>query len=829
MTATDPTVSATPTPAEATDVSSLDRARKVAMLSGHDEWHLEAVPELGLPGIMVADGPHGVRKVPGGGLLDAMASLPATCYPTASATGASWDRELLGEIGRALAAEARSQDVAVLLGPGVNIKRHPACGRNFEYFSEDPLLAGELAAAFIDGVQSLGIGTSLKHYAVNNQESHRMEVDAVVDERTLRELYLPAFEIAVTRAQPWTIMVAYNRVNGTYCCEHPWLLDEVLRREWGFTGLVVSDWGANDDRVAAVAAGMDLEMPGGASAHDAAVLAAVESGALPEAALDACVARVAQLQQRAVDAAGAPDGDVARFDPDAAHALARRAAAASAVLLTNPVGALPLAAGGRVAVVGRFAAEPRFQGSGSSRVNASRVDAPLEEIRRRVTAAGGEVVFADGYDDAGDADPGTIAAAVAATEGADVVVAVVGLPGTFEAEGADRAHLRLPAGHDELVWALTAAHPNVVVVLIAGSAVELPWIDEAAAVLLTHLGGQAVGSAVADVLYGDAEPGGRLAETFFRRRTDVPADRWFPGHPRQVQYREGLLVGYRWSETAGVDVLFPFGHGLSYTSFALGDATLSSPVFDARATDDGAPATSPDVGVEVSVPVANTGDRAGSTVVQVYVRALDAVVDRPDRELRGFAKVHLDAGASTTVTVALGRRAFAHWDTGRDDWVVCSGRYEVLVATSARDIHATLPLEVAGDLEPPVDGPTRRWRPAADGGIHVTDDQFAALLGGPVPAPDPLRPFTRNSTVGDLGETLLGRLPVALVRRIVSTVVRRSSGDGGLAVTVDQGLRELPLRNLSIIPGGPSSGAVEGLVRTANRLAALGRLPRSRR
>ena len=796
------------TPSDLDLARGLSRTRRIEMLSGHDDWHLVAVPEIGLDAIMVTDGPHGLRKVPGGGLLDAMTSLPATCYPTASATGASWDRALVADIGRELAREAWAQGVSVILGPGVNIKRHPACGRNFEYFAEDPLLAGELAAAFVNGAQSLGIGTSLKHFAVNNQETRRMTVDVIVDERTLREIYLPAFEIAVTRAQPWTVMSAYNRVNGTYCCEHPQLLQQILRDEWGFAGLVVSDWGANNDRVAAVRAGLDLEMPGGASAHDEIVAAALDSGELSDDDVNACVARVVHLQRAALAASTTVDPEAVAFDADRAHALARRAATESMVLLTNVGAALPLAPTGRIAVIGGFAAEPRIQGSGSSRVNPTRVDRPLDELRSRVQAGGGSISVAAGYRPDGGTDDALVAEALAAAEGADAVVVFVGLPDTFEAEGADRDHLRLPDGHNQLVWALTERHTRVVVVLIAGSAVELEWRDEPAAILLAHLGGQAMGAAVADVVFGDAEPGGRLAETFPLHRADLASDPWFPGTGRQVQYREGLLVGYRWSETVGAAVAFPFGHGLSYTTFEFADAALSA-----------ATSSVDDTALDTTVRVTNTGERAGSTVVQVYVRPIDAAVDRPDRELRGFAKVHLDPGASTTVTIALDRRAFAHWDVASGSWRVCSGEYEVLVATSVRDVVATLPVRVQGDVEPATDRTVAPYRRTAGGGVVVSDDQFATLLGRSIPTAQAARPFTLNSTMGELGDTLLGRLPVTGTRRVLGASVRRRSGDGGLAVMIEQGFTDLPLRNVATIPKGPSIAALKRFVAMANRLA----------
>ncbi|MCU0270354.1 MAG: glycoside hydrolase family 3 C-terminal domain-containing protein [Acidimicrobiales bacterium] len=789
-------------------LTGLDDVRKVALLSGRDDWHLEAVPELDLPAVMMTDGPHGLRKVEGDHLLDAGRSVPATCFPTAAGLGATWDRALLREVGAAIGREARAEDIGVVLGPGVNIKRHPLCGRNFEYFSEDPLLSGELAAAFIEGLQSTGVGASLKHYAVNNQESHRMVVDVVLDERTLREIYLPAFERAVTRAQPWTVMAAYNRVGGTYCSQHRHLLTTVLREEWGFEGLVVSDWGAVSDRVAGIDAGMDLEMPGGGSVYDHEVLVALERGELSRDALDASVERVVALSQRVVAGADAPS----EVDLDANHALARRAAAASAVLLTNRDGALPLDPSGRVAVIGRFAAHPRYQGAGSSQVTPHRVDAALDELRTLARAAGGRVQYAAGYDAASGDRPDLIDEAVAIARAADAAVVFVGLPAAWESEGFDRTHLRLPRQHDELVRAVAAVNPRTVVVLANGAPIALPWVDDAAAVIEGYLGGSATGGGMADVLYGVAEPGGRLAETFPLRLADLAADRWFPGEPRQVQYREGLYVGYRWFDTAGADVAFPFGHGLSYTSFELGTPTPSTTAVDAG-----------DAGAEVTltVTVTNVGERRGSEVVQVYVRAVGSPVHRPERELRAFEKVHLAPGESTEVRCTLDRRAFAHWDVASGDWAVAPGRYEILVGRSSRAIDAVVAVDVGGE---PVAGDdpavAAAYREPSPDDWDVDDDAFEALLGHAVPTAEGDRPFHRDSTLGEVGATLLGRPLLELSRRVARRMVRGADADGGLGIMVERALVELPLRNAAAMSkGAVPLRAIDGTIRVLNRLS----------
>ena len=558
----------------------------VSLVSGADDWHTEAVPELGLDAVMMADGPHGLRKVMSASLADLQASEPATCFPTGSALAATWDRELVAEVGRAIGREAVAEGVGVVLGPAVNLKRHPAAGRNFEYFSEDPLLAGELAVAWIDGVQGEGVGTSLKHFAVNNQESNRMVVDAVVDQATLRELYLSAFEAAVRRSQPATIMSAYNRLNGVYCSEDPWLLTDVLRTEWGFEGLVVTDWGANADRVAGICAGQDLEMPGGHGTHDAALRSALDDGSLPRAELEQCAQRVLSLIEQSnqrTSADGTPLGTL----HDEHHRLARTAAAAGTVLLAND-GILPLEPSTHVALIGEFAVRPRFQGGGSSQVKATRRDALLDELRAHTDAAGGRVQYAPGYalrgrDDLEGEAARRIDEAVAVARGADVAVVVVGLPDAAESEGFDRAHLHLPEAHNELVRAVCAANPRTVVVLVAGSPVTMGWVDQPAAILWGYLGGQAAGGALADVLVGAAEPGGRLAETFPVRAADVASDPWFPGEPHQVVYREGPYVGYRWFDAAGARPLFGFGHGLSYANLSLGEPKLSEATVDAGA------------------------------------------------------------------------------------------------------------------------------------------------------------------------------------------------------------------------------------------------------
>src|SRR4051794_13723066 len=586
---------------------------------------------------MVSDGPHGLRAQPSeSDHLGLGGSLPATCFPTASAVASAWNPDLLRRIGQALAQEARACNLSVILGPGVNMKRSPLCGRNFEYFSEDPFLAGELAVGIVNGIQSRGVGTSVKHYAANNQETDRLRVDAQVDERTLREIYLPAFERVVRAEQPWTVMCSYNKVNGQSASENTWLLDTVLRGEFGFEGLVVSDWGAVYHRVPAMLAGTDLEMPPAIGRSPEVVVAAVQSGEVPIEILDARVRKVLELVAK-----GMPVLDLDEsFDADAHHALAREAAAESVVLLKND-GLLPLPTDAKIAVVGEFARLPRFQGAGSSQVNPTRVDVLLDELG----AVYGEVPFAAGY---GLGEPGDDAALLAEAEqvasAAETVVMVIGLPGADESEGFDRTHMNLPANQLSALKAVASANPNVVVVLVNGSTVVLGDVSPYAVALVeAWLGGQAAGAAIVDVLTGRVNPSGRLAESIPHRLEDNSSYLNFPGDSQVVRYGEGLYIGYRGYDKAGQDVAFPFGFGLSYTSFALSDLAVTIRGSVAEGT----------LSATVTVTVANTGTADGAEVVQVYVQDVESSVARPVRELKGFAKVSLAAGTSQEVSIEL--------------------------------------------------------------------------------------------------------------------------------------------------------------------------------
>jgi beta-glucosidase len=660
-------------------VSELTLEEKASLCLGSDFWHTAPVDRLGIPAIMVSDGPHGLRaQLEQGDHVGLLASAPATCFPTASALASSWDLELFRTVGEALGREAKKLGVSVVLGPGINMKRSPLCGRNFEYVSEDPWLAGELATAMVEGTQSEGVGTSVKHYAANNQEDDRLRVSAEVDERSLREIYLPAFERVVKQAQPWTIMCAYNKLNGTYCSEHHWLLTEVLREEWGFEGLVVSDWGAVHDRVAALRGGLDLEMPPNLGVSDAAIVEAVRNGSLDESILDEAVSRMLRLVDRSQPALA----EGAEFNLDDHHSLARRAAHESAVLLKNDGRVLPLQPqeGSTVAVIGEFARTPRFQGAGSSQVNPTKVDVALDELQ---SALGGraEVRFAAGFGIGTTENDGhLLREAVELAGEADHVLVFLGLPGEDESEGFDRTHIDLPANQLVLLHALAEVHDRLIVILANGGVVRVStWEDRVAAILECWLSGQAAGGAAVDLVLGVANPSGKLAETIPVRLQDNSSYLNFPGEEGVVHYGEGIFIGYRAYDKLIQPVSYPFGFGLSYTTFQIEDVNVSV---------DGAVANG-DLAVTVTASVTNTGQRAGAEVVQVYVEDVEASVARPLHELKGFVRVDLEPGETKQVSCQLDERAFAFWSRRFGQWVVESGEFIIAVGSSSRDLVAT--------------------------------------------------------------------------------------------------------------------------------------------
>lgn len=661
-------------------VSQMTLEEKAGLCSGLDFWHTKPVERLGVPSVMVSDGPHGLRKQDEkADHLGVNDSIKAVCMPAACATASSFDRDLMGRMGQAIGDSCQHEKLGVVLGPAVNIKRSPLCGRNFEYFSEDPYLAGEMSAAYINGVQSKNVGTSIKHFAANSQEHRRMSSSSNADERTLREIYFPAFEISVRKAQPWTVMCSYNRVNGVYASENPWLLTDVLRKEWGFQGYVMSDWGAVSDRVAGVAAGLDLEMPSSGGINDRKIVAAVKSGELDEKIVDQACERILEINYRYLDNAR-PETP---WDQEADHQLSARIAEECMVLLKND-GVLPLNKADEVVFIGEFAAKPRFQGGGSSHINAFRTTSAVE------AAQGLPVTYVQGYSAARDmATDEMIAEAVQAAKAAKVAVVFAGLPDAYESEGYDRAHMAMPACQNRLIEAVAGANPNTVVVLHNGSPVEMPWLGKVKAVLEAYLGGQAVGIAAVRLLYGDANPCGHLAETFPVKLSDNPSYLYYGGEGDEADYREGVFVGYRYYDKKEMPVLFPFGFGLSYTTFACSNLRLSG----AKITDQ-EPLTA-------TVTVTNTGSRAGKTVVQLYVGDRESTVLRPIRELKGFEKVELQPGESRDVTFTLDKRAFAYWNAAIHDWHVETGAFTIEVGQSSRDIEVSGEVTVESTVELP--------------------------------------------------------------------------------------------------------------------------------
>jgi beta-glucosidase len=657
-------------------VAEMTLEEKASLLSGDGWWQTHAVDRLQIPAISISDGPHGLRKVEGAGLPT---SAPATCFPTASALASSWDTELIRGVGVALAEECQTQDVQILLGPGINMKRSPLGGRNFEYFSEDPLLAGKMGAAYVQGVQSQGVGTSLKHYAANNQEFERMVTSSNLDERTLYELYLPAFEIAVREAQPWSVMAAYNLVNQVYATENSLLLRDILRSEWGFEGFVVSDWGAVHDGVAGVNAGLSLEMPGSGDYHRNRVIEAVRTGRIPGHQVDGVVVPLLAVILRAKD----QHRPGTAYDVEHHDALARRAAAESLVLLKNADGLLPLdiKQTKSVAVIGAFAKEPRYQGAGSSQVNPTRISTAYDELVKLMDKDAA-IRYAAGYTEEGATTDALIKEAVQQAKAAEVAIVFAGLPSSYECEGFDRSSLDLPDGHNELIEAVSTVQPNLAVVLMNGSAVAIPWVNKVRAIVEAWLGGQAGGGAIADVLTGRMNPSGKLAETFPARLEDTPSYPDFPGRNREANYGEGIFIGYRYYDARKLAPLFPFGFGLSYTTFVYSDLRINPTAI--KDTEK----------VTVEVRIKNTGRVAGQEVVQVYVREQHPRVVRPEKELKAFAKIALQPGEERKVSFQLEKRAFAYYEVMRHGWVVNSGKFEILIGASSQDLRLRQMIEV---------------------------------------------------------------------------------------------------------------------------------------
>ena len=764
-------------------LKKLTLEEKCALLSGAETFKTRGMPEHGIPQIWLSDGPHGLRKQAGeSDHLGLNPSVPATCFPTASAVANSWDAALGEEIGAALGEEAAAQEVSVVLGPGLNMKRNPLCGRSFEYFSEDPYLAGKLAAGYIRGIQSKGVAACPKHFAVNSQETRRMASDSIVDERTLREIYLTGFEIAVKEGHPRSIMSSYNLVNGTYANENKHLLMEILRGEWGFDGAVITDWGGSNDHALGVKNGSTLEMPapGGDSVRE--LLAAVESGKISESDIDA---RLSELLPLVFDTKAALDAAPREFDAAAHHALARRAAEESLVLLKNEGSLLPLAAGAKVAVIGDFAKNPRYQGAGSSMVNSTQVDVLLDKL---INSELNVIGYQQGFDRHGKPDAALQKSACELATQADTVVLCMGLDEIAESEGLDRSNLRLAQNQVDLLQAVAAVNPKIVVVLYSGSVVETPWLDNCQALLYAALGGQAGAGAVADALTGKVNPCGKLAETWPLAYADVPSAADFATRRKTVEYREGLYIGYRYFTTAEKAVRFPFGYGMSYTTFAYSDMA---------ADEQG-----------VSLTVTNTGSVAGTEIVQLYVAKKDSELFRPVKELKGFARVTLAPGEKQRITIMLDDKAFRFWNVKANRWEIEGGEYELLVGASVEDIRLCEKISVHG---------TATVHPYEDRDLdcyykgnvlHVSDADFEKLLGHPIP--NGKTKIDRNLTLGELNHA---RSPLGWLVWLVLTILLDASYKRGKPDLNILFQYNMPLRALAKMTNGAiSMGMVDGIV-----------------
>lgn len=774
-------------------IAQMTLEEKASMCDGLDYWHTQPVERLGIKSISLNDGPHGIRKkgdpdAAKKGETDLLKGVPAICFPTASATACSWDTDLIRRMGEALGDECRKEKVSVLLGPGTNIKRSPLCGRNFEYFSEDPELAGEISAAFVNGVQSKGIGTSLKHYAVNSQEKRRMTVNAVVDERTLREIYLRPFEIAVKKAQPWTIMNAYNRLNGTYCAENKWLLTDVLRDDFGYENLVVTDWGAENERVPGLIAGQEIEMPTSSGIGTKKIINAVKDGSLDEAILDRAVDRILNL----VDKATATLGDYT-YDPDEHHAIAREIAGQCMVLMKNEGNILPLKKSQKIAVIGEMAKKPRYQGAGSSLINPIKLDNACDTM----TEMGISYDYAPGYSTAKKnkiSDDTFVAEAVAKAKDAEVALLFIGLTDEFETEGNDRSHLGIPPLHTRLIDEVLKVNKNVVVVLSGGASIEMPWADRVPAILNEFLTGQAAGSAVCDILFGDVNPSGKLAETYPMALEDNSSANYFPGNQVSVEYRESVYVGYRYYDSANIPVRFPFGHGLSYTTFEYSDIKLSADSI--KDTDT----------LTVTFKIKNTGDRDGAEAAQLYVSDVESTIYRPVKELKGFKKVFLKAGEEKEVSIDLEKRAFAFYNVDAHAWQVESGEFKILVGASSRDIRLTASVNVESTDTFAV--PDYKATAPSYYGANITninDGEFRAVLGHEIPSnvPDNTKPFTLLNTIEDAAQR--GKWG-----KRINKLIKKLLGEGTMMASV---ALELPIKNfISMSFGLFSPDMAQGLI-----------------
>lgn len=752
-------------------VAQMTLEEKAGLCSGKDFWRLKSVERLGIPEVMVCDGPNGLRKQSekeGAGIND---SIEAVCFPGSCAEAASFDRDAMYRAGQAMGTACQAENISMLLGPGTNIKRSPICGRNFEYYSEDPYLSGQIAAAHIKGVQSKNVGACIKHFAANNQESRRMSISSEVDERTLREIYLPAFEMAIKEAEPWAVMCSYNQLNGTFASENSWLLHDVLKEEWGYEGLVVTDWGAVNDRVKGLMAGLDLEMPGSGGYNDAKIVEAVKCGEISESVLDDACERIVSRIMTYVENR---KEDVV-WDKDADHQLAVDLAKECMVLLKNEDAILPLSEEDSIVFIGKFAEKPRFQGGGSSHVNAKNQSSALEEIKTMEC-----VTYVSGFDttdatgeEASRLEKQRFHDAVTAAKNAKIAVIFAGLPDSYESEGFDRKHMRLPEIQNQLIQAVTEVQPNTVVVLHNGSPIEMPWVDNVKGILETYLGGEGVGAATVDILFGRANPSGKLPETFPLKLSDNPSYLNFPGETNKVEYKEGIFVGYRYYDKKEMKVLFPFGHGLSYTSFAYSDLKVEKKKF----TDEEI--------CNVTVTITNTGNQFGKEAVQLYVEDVFSRVIRPIKELRGFEKVALEPGESKSVTFELPKRAWAYYDVESKGWYTEEGEYRILIGASSQDIRLTETVYV-------------------------------------IPVEKVKHKYSMSSVLGDLLDCEEVKDEIEELKRICDSMFDTETGDNaqlgeGTADMMEAQSREMPLKSLpSFSDGKVTWEYLEGILKKLN-------------
>ena len=793
-------------------VSKMSLEQKAAFVSGYDYWHLEESPELGLPKIMITDGPHGLRKQKGKDYVEPEGaektkasiglgnSVPATCYPPACTSSCSWDPELLVKAGEGMGEECLKEKVSTILGPGTNIKRSPVCGRNFEYFSEDPLLAGKCSAAIINGVQSKGVGTSLKHYCANSQEAFRMVINEVIDERTLREIYLPAFEIAVKEAQPWTIMNSYNKINGVYASQNGHTQEEIARGEWGFKGLFVTDWGSSVDRIPGLINGTDLEMPSSGTLNTKKIIEAVKNGELDESVLDKRVDTVVDLIIKSKPALEKEH----TYDAEAHHKVAGEIAEASMQLLKNEDKILPIKTGQKIAVIGEMAKSPRYQGAGSSVINCTKITDAYSELEK----AGVDMVYAQGYDKSKDEiNEAMFADAKKAASQADIAIVFAGLTEEFEGEGYDRVNINMPESHNALIEAVAEANANTVVVLAGGSVVLMPWLDKVKGLLNSGLGGQATGIAVAKILTGAVNPSGKTAETYPVSFEENPTFGNYPGGPVTSEHKESVYIGYRYYDAAGKDVVFPFGFGLSYTTFEYSDIRLSADSI--KDTDT----------VTVSFKITNTGDVDGAEVAQLYVADKESTIYRPVKELRAFKKVFIKTGETADVELELDKRAFAYFNVHINDWHVESGDFDILIGASSRDIRLSATVNVESTVEADIPDYRETAPNYYNNVANITRDDFARVYetaNGELPSPeiDVNKKIDIYCCLNDARHTKWGGRLCRLIEKIMSGMGSAENGDGKMLAAM---ATQIPVRNfIAMSMGAFSPAQAEGLLMMLN-------------